>query len=111
MYHRIIKDTIGVPNDVHPSSLTQPCLACSQGKLIIQPSISKTPMSIPPFLHQLKADVCGPVDPPSGPFCFFLVIIDSSTKWSQVSLLSTRDLVFPRILAHILKLKAFWIIL
>ena len=58
------------------------------------------------FLERLHADVCGPIDPPSGPFRFFLVIIDASSKQSQISLLSRRNLVFPRILAHILKLKA-----
>lgn len=60
---------------------------------------------IPKFLQRIQADVCGPIDPPSGPFRYFLVIIDAPTKWSQVSLLSTRNLVFPRILSHILKLK------
>lgn len=47
-----------------------------------------------------------PDRPPSGPFCFFLVMICASSKWSQVSLVSTQNLVFSRILAHILKLKA-----
>jgi hypothetical protein len=50
--------------------------------------------------------VCRSVDPPGEPLHFFLVIIDSSTKWSQVLLLLTRNLVFLQIVAHILKLKA-----
>jgi hypothetical protein len=57
-------------------------------------------------LEQLHADVCGPIDPPNGPFQFFLEIVCASSKWSQVALLSTRNLVLSKMLAHILKLKA-----
>ena len=81
-------------------------MACSQGKLVLRPTVSKTIYEMSKFLERLHADMCGPIDPPSGPFRFFLVIIDASSKWSQIYLLSTRNLVFPRILAHILKLKA-----
>lgn len=102
MFHKIIQDTKGIPNTVHPRSLKDPCLACSQGKMTTMPSSSTTKKNIPNFLERLHADVCGPINPPSGPFQFFLAIIDASTKWSQVSLLSTHNLVFSRILAHIL---------
>jgi hypothetical protein len=101
--YKIIKDTQAA---VHPRSLKVPCMACSKGKLVIQPAPVNTERSIPRFLEQLCADVCGPTDPPSGPFQMFLAIICASSKWSQVALLSTRNLVFSRILAHILKLKA-----
>lgn len=104
MFHKIIRDTKGIPITVPPRSKKTPYLACSQGKMITRPSPSTTEKNIPKFLERIQA--CRPVDPPTAPFRFFLAVIDSSTKWSQVSLLSTQNLVFPRILAHILKLKA-----
>lgn len=106
MFHKIMKDAQGIPNTVHPASLKSPYLACSHGKLTIRPSPSTTNKRIPRFQERIHADVCGPVDPPSGPFQFCLTTIDTSSKWSQVSLLSTRTLGFSRLLAHILRLKA-----
>lgn len=106
MYQIILRDTRGIPNIVHPTSMKKPCVACAQGKLQIRPSVSKTVHKIPVFLEQLNVDVCGPIEPPSGPFCFFLVMIFSSTKWSQVSLMSTRNLVIARLLTQLLRLRA-----
>jgi hypothetical protein len=106
MYKRIIRDSIGIPDDVKPSTMKNHCLACSHGNMITRPSISKIVYTIQKFLEQLTADVCGSIEPASGPFGFFLAIGDSSSKWSQISLLSTRNLVFARILANILKLRA-----
>ena len=106
MFQKMKRVTHGIPQNTRPTNLHQPCMACSQGKLILRPSVSKTIHEMPKFLERVHADVCGPIEPPSGPFRFFLIIIDASSKWSQVSLLSTRNMVFPRLLAHILKLKA-----
>lgn len=50
MYQKIIKDIVGIPVSVKPSTFKNNCLACSQGKLIIRPSISKTLHAIPKFL-------------------------------------------------------------
>lgn len=106
MFHRMMNGTRGLPSNISPSSLKQPCMACSRGKLITRPAPPKTIFEIPSFLERIHGDICGPIDPPSGPFRYFLVLIDASSKWSNVSLLSTRNLAFPRILSHILKLKA-----
>ena len=35
-----------------------------------------------------------------------MVLIDASTRWSHVSLLSTRNVVFARFLAQIIQLRA-----
>lgn len=106
MFHRIVNNSHGIPNSVHPRTFQWPCLACSQGKFITSPSPSKTDTELPRFLERLHVDVCGPIEPPSGPFRFFLVVIDASSKWSRVSLLSTRNQVFSRLLAHIIRLRS-----
>lgn len=40
MFHEIIKNTQGIPPNIHPTALKAACLACSQGKLITRPSPS-----------------------------------------------------------------------
>ena len=60
----------------------------------------------PRFLENIQGDICGPIHPPSGPFRYFMVLIDASSKWSHVCLLSTRNMAFPKFLAQIIKLRA-----
>lgn len=72
MFQKMIKVTRGIPPNIHVNSLLKrPCLACSKGKLVIRPSTSKTIYEMPKFLERLHANVCGPIDPPNGPFRFF----------------------------------------
>ena len=108
MMHRIINDSFGhplknqkilMPNDYN-------CVACSQGKLIIRPSFTKVEYQSPAFLERIHGDICGPIHPPSGPFRYFIVLIDASTRWSHVCLPSTRNVVFARLLTQIIRLKA-----
>ena len=82
------------------------CTSCSQGKLIIRPSFTKIASESPAFLERIQGDICGLIHPPSGPFLYFMVLIDTSTRWSLVCLLSTRNVVFSRLLAQIIWLKA-----
>ena len=81
------------------------CAACSQGKLIIRPSLAKIGIESPIFLERIHGDICGPIQPSSGPFKYFMVLIDASTRWSHVCLLSTRNLVFARLLAQLIRLR------
>jgi hypothetical protein len=46
-----------------------------------------------------------PINPPSGSFRYFLVIIDASDSHLEVALLSTQNLVFSRILAILIRYK------
>ena len=79
----------------HISSQTDyNCLACTQGKFITRPSSLKVDSDTPQFL-----DICGP-------FRSFMVLVDASTRWSHVCLLSTRNLAYARLLAQIIKLRA-----
>lgn len=64
------KITRGIPEKAK-STLNEQCLACSQGKLTLRPAVSKTINNIPKFLERIHADVCGPIEPQSGPFRFF----------------------------------------
>ena len=59
----------------------------------------------PAFLELIQGDICGSIHPPSGPFCYLLVLIDASTRWFHVCLLSTGNVAFSRLLAQILQLK------
>ncbi|KAL0299333.1 UNVERIFIED_CONTAM: hypothetical protein Sradi_6593100 [Sesamum radiatum] len=82
------------------------CSACSLGKLITKPSMTKVNLESPMFLERIQGDICGPITPSCGPFKYFMVLIDASTRWSHVSLLSTRNVAFARLLAQIIKLRA-----
>ncbi|KAG7529163.1 Ribonuclease H-like superfamily [Arabidopsis suecica] len=89
---------------VIPKNLT--CEACSQGKLIIRPSPAKVNKETLNFLERIQGDICGPIHPPCGTFRYFMVLIDASTRWSHVCLLSTRNQAFARLLAQIIRLRA-----
>jgi hypothetical protein len=60
----------------------------------------------PRFQERIQGDICGPIQPPSGPFRYFMVLIDESIKCSHVFLLSTRNVAFAKFLAQIIKLRA-----
>ncbi|KAM2053253.1 hypothetical protein ACFX1T_002915 [Malus domestica] len=97
--HLLLSRHIDVLND-------NPCKACSQEKLVIRPSQLKVDAESPSFLQKIQEDVCGPIQPPCGPFRYFLVLVDTTTRWPHVCLLSTRNVAFARFLAQIIKLRA-----
>jgi len=82
------------------------CVSCAKGKLITKPSYLKVKAESPSFLQRLQGDICGPINPLSGPFRYFMVLIDASTKWSHVCLLSTRNHAFAKFIAQIIRLRA-----
>lgn len=108
MMQRIIENSRGHPlkNQKILQFKDFTCAACSQGKLIISPSLTKVGVESPAFLERIQGDICGPIHPPCGPFRYFMVLIDASTRWSHVSLLSSRNLAFARLLAQIIRLRA-----
>ena len=103
---RIIENSNGHPlkNQKILLSSDYPCSTCSQGKLITKPSHSKIVVECPSFLARIQGDICGPIHPPCGPFKYFMFLIDASTRWSHVCLLSTRNVAFARLLAQIIRL-------
>ena len=101
MMRRIIENSTGHPlRDLKILSRNDlPCSACSLGKLITRPSPTKVQLESPNFLERIQGDICGPIHPSSGPFRYFMVLIDASTRWSHVCLLSTRNDAFAKLLA------------
>lgn len=49
--------------------------------------------------------MCGPIDTPSGPFWYFLVLVNASGCHAEVSLINTHNMVFPKLLAMIIKFR------
>ena len=82
------------------------CDPCSQGKLIVIPSFNKIMSESLVFLERIHGDIYGLIHPPCGPFRYFMVLIDASTRWSHVCLLSIRNVAFVRLLAQMTKLRA-----
>ena len=75
------------------------CIVCSQGKLIIKPSSSKIPNKISNFLEWIQGDICGPIHPPSGPFSYFMVLVNASTWWSYICSLFSRNVTLAKLFA------------
>jgi transposase InsO family protein len=74
-------------------------------KLILRHSYLKIQAEPLKFLERIQGDICGPIQPLSGPFRYFMVLIDASTRWSHVCLLSTRNHAFAKLIAQVIKLK------
>ena len=100
MMRRIIENSCG--NSLKNQKILQTnessCATCNQGKLIIKLSPTKIGTESLGFIEYIHGDICGPIQPPSRPFTYFMVLINASTRWSHVRLLSTRNLAFVRLL-------------
>ena len=75
MMRRIIKNSHVHPLKNHKILLPNdyPCAAYSQGKLVIKSFPSKVIVKSSSFLQRIQGDICGP-------FIYFMVLIDVSTK-------------------------------
>ena len=65
MMRKIIENSIGRP--MKKMRISQPnelsCFTCSQGKLIIRPSLNKITTEISKFLERIHGDIiCGPIN-------------------------------------------------
>ena len=111
MLRKIIDNIFGHSLENHQLAIPSGylCTPCSQGKLITRPSFAKVAYESPYFLQMIQGDICGPINPANGPFTYFMVLIDASTHWSDVCLLSTRNVTFARLLTQIIKLMAQFI--
>ena len=82
------------------------CTSCATGKLIVRPSPVKIQNEPLKFFERIQRDICGPIQPMSGLFRYFMVLIDASTRWSHVCLLSSRNHAFVKIIAQVIRLRA-----
>jgi hypothetical protein len=82
------------------------CTTCATGKLILRPSPLKMKVESLKFLERIQGDICGPIQPLSRPFKYFVVLIDTYTRWSHVCLLSTRNHVFAKFMTQVIRLEA-----
>jgi hypothetical protein len=55
------------------------CMSCTKGKLITKPSYLKLNVESLGFPERIQGDICDPIHPLSGPFRYFMVLIDAST--------------------------------
>ena len=76
--------------------------------MINQPSRWKLSTELPPRLHRLYGDICGPITPALGPFGYFMVLVDAKGIHFKVSLLSTRNIVFSKLLAMLIKFRTHY---
>ena len=107
---KIINNSHGhdLANSKFPNSSDFICTACATGKLILRPSYLKIKAEPLKFLERIQGDICGPITPLSGPFRYFMVLIDASTRWTHVCLLSTRNHAFAKLIAQVIRLRAIY---
>ena len=79
--------------------------ACSQEKFITRPLPAKVGHESPIFLERIHGDICGPIHPPCEPFKYFMVLNDTSSRWSHMCLFTTRNTIFVKFIAQIIKLR------
>ena len=106
MFRRMIPLVQGHNLTASDAGKTKECRACIQGKLIKRPFLWTLPNELPPPIHRIHGDLCGPINPPSGAFRYYFVLADASGSHLEVSLLPTRNMVFPRALAILLMYKS-----
>jgi hypothetical protein len=56
------------------------CTLCAMGKLILRPSPLKIHVEPLRFLERIQGDICGPIQLLCGPFRYFMILIDTSTR-------------------------------
>jgi hypothetical protein len=88
-----------------PKSNNFECTSCAMGKLILRPSPLKIHAKPLRFLERIQGDICGLIQPLCGPFRYFMVLIDASTRWSHVCLLSTCNHAFAKFTTQVTRLK------
>ena len=105
MMRKMVPTLMGHDLCTSDAERVEECTACIQGKLIRQPSKWKLPTELPAPLHRLHGDICGPITPKSGQFQYFFVLVDASGRHAEVSLLTTRNMVFPKTLAMLIRYR------
>lgn len=109
MLQRLTNAVQGIP--LHPRDIMKNqerlCHPCAIGKLQNRTKTNFSSNKFKPkgILDTLVSDVCGPISPPSGPFNYYMIVKDSSARYSNVQLLTSRNEVMPKLLTSIIHLK------
>ena len=74
--------------------------------MITHPSPTKIGNESLNILERIHGHICGPIHLPCESFSYFIILIDASTTWSHVCLLSTRNQAFVRLLAQLIRIRA-----
>jgi hypothetical protein len=82
MMRKIIGNSFGhnLNSVKFPKSSDFMCTTCATRKLILTPSPIKIKMEPLKFLERFQEDIYGPIKPLSGPFRYFMILIDVSTR-------------------------------
>ena len=72
---------------------THDCVTCIQEKYIKRPLSWILPTKFFPPLYILDGNICGSINPPSGAFRYYFVLVDASGSHLEVLLLPTRNIV------------------
>jgi hypothetical protein len=81
------------------------CTSCVMGKLILQHLPLKIHIEPLKFLEHIEGDICGPIQLLCGLFRYFMLLVNTSTIWSHMCLLSTRNHAFAKFMTQIIRLK------
>jgi hypothetical protein len=82
------------------------CTTYVTRKLIMRPSPLKIQVEPLKILERTHGDICGFIQPLSGAFRYFKVLIDASTRGSHVCLLLTCNHTFAKFMTHVIRLKS-----
>jgi hypothetical protein len=74
-------------------------------KLILRPSPLQIYAEPLRFLERIKKDICGPIQPLCCLFRYSMVLIDASTRWYRMCLLSTCNHAFAKFIMQVIILK------
>ena len=80
MMRKITSNSIGhnLLESKFPQSSDFVCTSCATGKLILRPSHLKIQAEPLQLLECIQGDICRPIQPLSGPFWYFMVLVDAS---------------------------------
>jgi hypothetical protein len=75
------------------------CTSCAMEKLILQPSPLKIHAEPLKFLECIQGDICHPIQPLCGPFRYFMVLVNESTRRL------THNHILAKFMTQVIRLK------
>lgn len=111
MTRKLVKSTRGGPSKwkgdgpCDDGVVGKPCQPCALGKYQAARFDYHLPTENPEFLSHLSVDEHGPIEPPSGPFKYFMVIVCRGTRRSFVYLLSSKDVALSTVVKFIVQMR------